>query len=844
MSSPFEEPTDRMATPAPLVTKIREEVNKWRANGYLGASETTNTLLNFWFNEEHKQNDRFFRYYFCQREAIETLIYLYEVKKFRRLEQLVKAYDTTKKVAYNPNEDLFAKYCFKMATGTGKTKVMSLAIVWSFFKNTIDKDEAFAKNFLIMAPNIAVFERLRSDFEDGKVFKSDPLIPEELQSYWDVDFVMADEMTSRSSKGRVYLTNVQKLYERSTSNNLNPIEKLVGKKPSETKTAFEVIFNDILKSENLAIFNDEAHHVWDPDLKWNKIINNLYESFSNSNKMFSFQLDFSATPKRQDTGSLFQWIIVDYHLMDAIKNGVVKMPIIGDIENAREVPASRADIRYRDYIEAGIRRLNKYKERYAPLGKTPVIFFMAMNTKEAEELADFLNKKTEFKNKVLLIHTNLKGNISDKEWTALKEEVKNLDFTDGRYLAVVSVLMLREGWDVKSVNVIVGLRPYTSKADILPEQTLGRGLRLLFGPESGYQETVDIFGSSGFITAIDQKLQQEGVKVQHVKEKDLQDVINIFVDTNKKKFDIEIPLITQKYTRMSRPLNDLKIEDLPKNLFSLDINQYSITKTARGKNILTKKQMWKETWKQPSPENFEGIVSYFSSAILKECKIPSRTNELIPKVDDYITKYLFDRKLNEKDKKDDRFLNRLVEPEIFQLLLKIFPEEINKLTIAPQKVKLENRSRRASQVQPFLTRKMVYKAEKCILNLVPVANDLELRFCGFLDRAKDVKKFIKNDVNLNFYIEYVNSSGGISYYQPDFVVETTDGTFLVETKGFETEDVPLKDRRAVEWCKDVSKLTKNKWSYLKVKQDAFDVNINIGTFEKFAKIMQIYNKTR
>ena len=108
MSGPFEEPVDRMKTSAPLVPKIRDEVNKWRAEGYPGVSETTNILLNFWFNEEHKQNDRFFRYYFCQREAIETLIYLYEVKKFRRLEQLIRAYDTTKKVAYNPNEDLFA----------------------------------------------------------------------------------------------------------------------------------------------------------------------------------------------------------------------------------------------------------------------------------------------------------------------------------------------------------------------------------------------------------------------------------------------------------------------------------------------------------------------------------------------------------------------------------------------------------------------------------------------------------------------------------------------------------------------------------------------------------------
>ena len=157
MSNPFEEPKDRVNSSSPLVPKIREEVSRWRTNGYQGSSETTATLLNFWFNEEHRQNDKFFRYYFCQREAIETLIYLYEIKKIRSLAQLIRSYDTTKRVAYNPNEDLFAKYCFKMATGTGKTKVMSLAIVWSFFKNVVDKDTDYARNFLILAPNIAVF---------------------------------------------------------------------------------------------------------------------------------------------------------------------------------------------------------------------------------------------------------------------------------------------------------------------------------------------------------------------------------------------------------------------------------------------------------------------------------------------------------------------------------------------------------------------------------------------------------------------------------------------------------------------------------------------------------------
>lgn len=134
MNEPFEKPEKRIETFCPLVLKVRDEVDKWRDSRYEGASETTKTLLNFWFNEEHMINERLFKYYFCQREAIETLIYLYEIKGIRNLRDMVIGYDIHKKIAYNPHDDLFAKFCFKMATGSGKTKVMALAIIWSFFK--------------------------------------------------------------------------------------------------------------------------------------------------------------------------------------------------------------------------------------------------------------------------------------------------------------------------------------------------------------------------------------------------------------------------------------------------------------------------------------------------------------------------------------------------------------------------------------------------------------------------------------------------------------------------------------------------------------------------------------
>jgi len=839
MNGPFSQPEKRIETSCHLVPKIREEVNKWRESDYPGVSKTTKTLLNFWFKDGHLIDNKEFKYYFCQREAIETLIYLYEVKKIRTLRELIVNYDIKKKIAYNPHEDLFAKYCFKMATGTGKTKVMALAIVWSFFNRVLENNKEFTKNFLVIAPNIAVHERLRDDLEGGKIFKNDPLIPVEFQNYWDVDVILEDELTSRSAKGRIYLTNVQKLYERSNDNHLNPVEAIVGTKPKE-KTAYELISEDIFNNEDISIINDEAHHAWDPELKWNEFIIKVFKNFKNNGKHFGFQLDFSATPKKQDTGSLFQWIITDFALADAISNKIVKHPIIGEVENAKETPSERADVIYRDYIEAGIRRWRRYKEAMSKVKKNPIIFFMANKTKEAEDIRDFLETKSDLKGKVLLIHTNLKGDISEKDWIKLKKESRSLDSSDDKYRAVVSVLMLREGWDVKNVNVIVGLRPYTSKANILPEQTLGRGLRLMFGPDSEFKETVDVFGSNAFVDFIEAELKKEGVKIERIKEKDLPNITNIFVDAGKMKFDLEIPNITPKYTRINRSFDDIKVENLPKGPFELDLKSYSIKKVARGREVLTNIEVWKDEWNQPIPENFEAIVGYYSSLILRTCKIPSKNYELMPKLKEYIIKRLFGRALKEEEMNNKKFLQQFVEKNIASYLLTLFPRVINTLTIKPQEVKIHSDPKKASHIAPFLTRKQVYTSKKCILNLIPIDNDLELRFCIFLDSAKDVKKFIKNDINLNFYIEYVNHDKGISYYLPDFIIETDKGFYVVETKGAETIDVELKDKRAEEWCNDASKLTDKKWKYIKVKQRIFDENQNIKTFAKLVELIEAY----
>lgn len=840
MTSPFEELPARLPTTSPLVNKIRWEVKLWRSTKYQGASNTSIRLLNFWFEEDHNTENRNFKYYYAQREAIESIIYLFEVKKARKLAELILNFDETKGVPYNPHEDIFPKYCSKMATGSGKTKVMALAIAWSYLNNVIEGNKDFPRNFLLLAPSIAVYERLSSDFNAGRIFLEDPVIPDELRSYWDVDTILGDEVTGKNSKGRIFLTNIQKLYQRN-SPSVNPVQELVGKSPNESTSAYNKIYTELLNLDSIGVINDEAHHVWDRDLQWSGLIEKIYKDLSERDKRFCFQLDFTATPKRQDTGSLFQWVVSDFPLADAINSGVVKKPVIGDVRG-REVDADDISVRYGDYLEAASRRWKYYHDHLKKgdrrnVGVNPIAFFMASSTNEAGQLFEYLNRRPEFQGKVLMIHTNMKGEVkNEEEWEKLRKETRELDNSE-KYRAIVSVLMLREGWDVKNVTVIVGLRPYTSKSEILPEQTLGRGLRLMFGPDSEFNETVDVFGSNSFTEYVKEELFKQGVKLEHYEPGKMPNITNIYVDLSKKEHDFCIPVPTQKYRRENKSIQNLDVTSLPKTNFHLDLQSYPRYIEAEGREALTNRKVWEDAWEATIPQNYESVIAYLSKIITKESKIPTRTAQVIPKVKEYLENSLFDIAIKEEYKLDPRFLLAISDHK--SDIVRTFVFAINTMTTESREIAITGNKKCLSSITPWVTRKETYEPQKCILNLLPYANDFEYRFCRFLDREDNgVISFIKNDRNLNFFLEYVNSKNGISYYLPDFIIKTTRGYVMAETKGRIDDDVKLKDKRALEWCSDVSALTGESWQYIRVDQEIYDHLGNISTIEELIRIFK------
>jgi type III restriction enzyme len=207
---------------APCVPALREAVKAWVAGGHKGITDTTRILLNHWFSTDHKlPTGAPFKYHRSQQEAIETLVFVWEFEKVRSRKALLERYAQNLRDVQLPPLDDFARYCVKMATGSGKTKVMALAVAWQFFNAVREVEEVakdYAKTFLILAPNVIVLERLKTDFAGGRVFRSDPIIPRELEIFWEFDCVMRGEAEKAPAEGMLFLTNIQQFYERADRN--------------------------------------------------------------------------------------------------------------------------------------------------------------------------------------------------------------------------------------------------------------------------------------------------------------------------------------------------------------------------------------------------------------------------------------------------------------------------------------------------------------------------------------------------------------------------------------------------------------------------------------------------
>jgi type III restriction enzyme len=806
---------------AACVPAIREAVKAWKAGGYKGITETTRELLNFWFHTDHiLSNNQTFRFHSAQREAIETIIYIYEVEKVRSRKALLEKYAFSTKDLRLPPYDEFARYCIKMATGSGKTMVMSLCIVWQF-ANYLRGEPGYANNFLILAPNVIVFERLRTDFESGITFRTLPLIPKHLLWFWEMEYYMRGDTERTNSKGSLYLTNIQQFYERGDRRNVAEVDimtAMLGTQPPANKTDISDFDERIVNRDGmLMVMNDEAHHTHDEESEWNKFIRKLHEQ-----KPLTTQIDFSATP-RYSKGSLFSWTIFDYPLKQAIIDNIVKRPIKG-ISKIDETKSDDATVRYNGF------RWKEYNDQLSPLNKKPILFVMMNNTDEADEVGDWIRSKypKDFGgDKTLIIHTDKSGEVSKKDLDTARKLAREVDKDKNPVNAIISVLMLREGWDVKNVTVVVGLRPYTAKANILPEQTIGRGLRLMFrNMVDSYVERVDIIGNKAFMEFVVDLEKLEDLKFETFQVgKDKLKIITIHPVEEKKDFDIGIPDITPILGRkksLAEEITDIDVMKFNINKLPLKGKGIEETKTFiyEGRDILTNEVLLEREYTIPPAQTAEEVIGYYARRIAHNIKLPSQFAVLAPKIRDFFEHKAFGQTV---DMTDINVIKAMSSNLASFVVVKEFEKALREIAIEVKEPQLLSEKRLLSITPAFPTSKKVLEAKKSVFNYTPCDNDFEYNFSKFLDKATDVKAFAKLPEQFGFCVQYTDTLANIRNYYPDFIAITNDSTnWIIETKGREDVEVRLKDNAAINWCDAANHLTKEKWRYIKVPQKEFE----------------------
>ncbi len=848
----------------PLVHKLRQEVKKWRDNNYEGVSNTSLSLLKWWFQTEHPMETANgvvnFQYYFAQREAIETAVYLYEVAGAKDKYDLIR-YDSSGAVSSGMFPEDWLRLVIKMATGSGKTKVMSLLIAWSYFHKMYEEDSKLARNFLLITPNIIVLDRIKSDFEGLKIFFEDPILPDNGfgGQNWKDDFQITlhlqDNINTVRKTGNIFLTNIHRVYNSKDNipsfDDENTMDYFLGDKPVVKTSDSKVNLSEIVRDlDELMVINDEAHHIHDERLAWFKSIEDISNRMKMRDRFLSLQIDVTATPKHNN-GSIFVQTISDYPLVEAIYQNVVKHPVLPDSDSRaklQEHKSSKFTERYKDYIHLGYLEWKKVYDRHKKMGKKAVFFVMTDDTKNGDDVAKYLETTySEFKDAILVIHTKNNGEISETVTGKKEEELKILrkasnaiDNWESPHKAIVSVLMLKEGWDVKNVTTIVGLRPYSSKSNILPEQTLGRGLRRMYRT-SDVTEYVSVVGTDAFMDFVE-SIKSEGVELEKNKmgegtEPKAPLVVEVDKENVKKdieKLDIQIPILTPRIYREYKNISELNTANFKYK--KLEIKEFSEKdkKEIVFRDITTGKITHTTELDSDFVPNYQSVIGYFAQIIRKELRLVGGHDILYEKVKEFVANFLFDKKV---DLNDLNILRNLSELEAVKTIIETFKKEINDLTVIDKGKAIIKDYIKISESRPFVIEEQGFIVpKKSVFNKIVGDSHFELQFANFLEECDDIVSYTKNYFAVHFKIDYKDADGNIKDYYPDFFVKISEKEiYIVETKGCEDLDDVEKIKRLYQWCDDVNYVqNKVKFAALYVKQEDYE-KYTPKSFKELAK---------
>lgn len=510
-----------------VVNDLRTRVRDWRQSGYEGATRVTKDLFEHWFDSERRSSGTL--PFFCQREAIETIAFLAEAPAH-----------LTVGLSVPSAGEAYERWATKMATGTGKTLVMTLTALWSILNKAANRqDPRFVDQVLVVCPNITVRDRLTGA---GGL---DPSHPESVYQQFDL---VPSHLQPLLGRGRIQVANWHQLAPRE-----DPRRSVV-KRGRESDTAFaRRVLDGLHPSGKVLVLNDEAHHAY-------RFPAGVTASRSESDDIREATVwieglarihrargilrchDYSATPMypgsfRDRAWTPFEWIISDFALVDAIESGLVKIPRTPTDDNTgqsipkyrnlwthiksvlpKRTEASDSSHPLTDYLaeaDGPLKQLaGAWEETFeewssAARPTPPVLIVICHDTTVAslleKHIAELGEASVELVNPpggspvTIRVDTDALAKAEAGLGTTATEEIRRLVATVGRegepgekVRCVVSVSMLSEGWDCRNVTHILGLRAFQSQ--LLCEQVVGRGLRRSDYSDLSQPEFVDVYG--------------------------------------------------------------------------------------------------------------------------------------------------------------------------------------------------------------------------------------------------------------------------------------------------------------------------------------------------------------
>jgi type III restriction enzyme len=862
-----------------LIGAIQTRIDDWVGDNYPDASDLTRALLSHWFGEPHLRSDgSFFQWYPHQRRAVETAIYLYEVWGARRVQDYAALADLERA----PQRDPWAKLGFQMATGSGKTKVMSLLATWAHLHWVHDTELVFGNTQLLIAPNLIVLERLLADFRNGVIFERDPLVPPEYRRDWSLRVVTPDGIPTewRPGEGYLVVTNIHKLYLPEGENDAEPLLPQLALFEVAPPTKLDEGAPPLLRfvrdvKTPLVVFNDEAHHVHDEEthtkrgrpldadeeegIAWHEVLTKLH-----SRAGLALQMDLSATLYEEISKRWFRHTVYDYPLHRAIADGVVKQPYLGKVrlqyKDGHDEPIPLVDDsalnawdRYSQLIQAGIAEWKKEQRALDEYGldRKAILFVVCGTSKEATEvaakLAEFVDIETGeplFAGKVVQIHIGRKEGMNEKAWQKVRDEVARVDAPDNPYTAVVSVMMLKEGWDVRNVKVIVPLRPCDSRQ--LTEQLLGRGLRLMFPPywtadgelkDSGFHERLYVIRHPSFEAIIrdirDIVAEETEEEAGDLRPSPSRMVISpVEPDSVRTARDLPIVQIVGAFETGDdwvATLNRAKMPPLSQrhpwvtNLREVEgiIKHEGVPGAQVGDDTL------RYDVRSADYVSIDAAIASYAENIRAELRL-SRYYEATIKgvIKAFLERCTFDLPgiplsidlAAEGDEQTARIvLANILRPKVKSDVIQHVARIIGLVRAGEENPEVQLETRWARELPTFeaVPRNVLHHPMKCVFDACCFDSLDEHHLATLLDDADDVASWLWNDqAGVQFRIQYA-FEGRTPYYYPDFVVRLTDGAMvIVESKGSIRDRDRAKQARAERYVDLLTRSTRLPWSYL------------------------------